>query len=166
MANIPKRYKYSCIHRLSYEGKAKGNRTVAFGSFGLKAETGSYITERQIEATRIAITRYMKRGGKVWIRIFPHMPVTKKPAEVRMGSGKGAIDHWVAVVKKETIMFEAYHTDPVVAKEALRLGMHKLPIKCKIVANVKNANDNVQNQSELQQNPANVIDITTAAEVK
>lgn len=130
---IPKRYKHPAVHRLSYEGKAKGCKTVAFGSLGLRAEEGSYITENQIEAARIAMTRYMKRVGKVWIRIFPQLPITKKPAEVRMGSGKGSIDHWVAVVKKGTVMFEVDYPNADMAREALRLAMHKLPIKCKIV---------------------------------
>jgi len=133
MATIPKRYKYPCVHRLSYEGTAKGCKTVAFGTFGLRAEAGHYITERQIEAARIAMTRYMKRGGNTWIRIFPQLPITRKPAEVRMGSGKGSIDHWVAVVKKNTIMFEVSYSNEAMAREALRLAMHKLPIKCKIV---------------------------------
>lgn len=136
---IPKRYKYPAVHRLSYEGKAKGCKTVDFGTIGLRAEEGSYITERQIEAARIAMTRYMKRGGKVWIRIFPHLPITRKPAEVRMGSGKGSIDHWVAVVKKGTVMFEVDYPNLDMAKEALRLAMHKLPIKCKIVTRADNA---------------------------
>lgn len=130
---IPKRYKHSCVHRLSYEGTAKGCKTVDFGTYGLRAEEGSYITERQIEAARVAMTRYMKRGGKVWIRIFPQLPITRKPAEVRMGSGKGSIDHWVAVVKAKTVMFEVSYPNEATAREALRLAMHKLPIKCKII---------------------------------
>src|SRR5690554_4211112 len=103
---IPKRTKYRRPHRVSYEGKAKGNTKLNFGEYGLVAETGNWITAQQIEAARIAITRYMKRVGKVWIRIFPHMGITQKPLEVRMGGGKGAPSHFVAVVKKGTIMFE------------------------------------------------------------
>lgn len=130
---MPKRTKYRRPHRLSYEGRAKAGREVSFGEFGLVAESGNYVSNRQIEAARIAMTRYMKRGGKVWITIFPDKPITKKPAETRMGSGKGNPEAWVAVVKPGRIMFEIDGVDEATAKEALRLAINKLPIKCKIV---------------------------------
>ena len=133
MALIPARTKYRRVHRLPYEGHAKGNTTLSFGEYGLQAKEGAWITANQIEAARIAMTRYMKRGGKVWIKIFPHKPYTKKPLEVRMGSGKGAPEGWVAVVKPGKIMFEIAGVSEEVAREALRLASHKLPIKCKIV---------------------------------
>ncbi len=134
---MPKRVKYRRPHSLSYEGKAKGGTTVAFGEYGLQAQEGTYITSNQIEAARIALSRYTKRAGQVWIRIFPHLSKTKKPLEVRMGSGKGAPDSWVAVVKKGVVMFEIGGVAEEVAREALRLASHKLPIKCKIVAREK-----------------------------
>ena len=129
----PKRTKYRRPHSLSYEGLAKGGTTVDFGDYGLVALEGNYITNRQIESARIVISRYTKRAGKSWIRIFPHMAKTKKPAEVRMGSGKGNPDSWVAVVKKNAVMFEVGGVSPEVAKEALRLAAYKLPVKCKII---------------------------------
>ncbi len=130
---MPKRTKYRRPHRVSYEGKAKRNLKLQYGDFGLVALEGSWITNRQIEACRIAITRHMKRTGQVWINIFPHFAKTKKPLEVRMGSGKGAPDSWVAVVKTGKIMFEVGGVSEGIAKEALRLASHKLPIKTKIV---------------------------------
>ncbi len=130
---LPKRTKYRRPHRVKYEGKAKGGTEVNFGEYGLQAQEGAWITNRQIEAARIAMTRYMKRGGKVWINIFPHLSLTKKPLEVRMGSGKGAPDSWVAVVKEGRVMFEVAGVSEEVAREALRLAAHKLPIKCKFV---------------------------------
>lgn len=130
---LPKRTKYRRPHRVKYEGKAKGGTKVNFGEYGLQAQEGAWITNRQIEAARIAMTRHMKRGGKVWINIFPHLSLTKKPLEVRMGSGKGAPDSWVAVVKEGRIMFELAGVSEEVAREALRLAAHKLPIKCKFV---------------------------------
>lgn len=130
---MPKRTKYRRPHRLSYEGRAKAGRNVDFGEYGLVAETGNYVSNRQIEAARIAMTRYMKRGGKVWIRIFPHLARTKKPLEVRMGSGKGAPEGWVAVVKPGRVMFEIGGVSEEVAKEALRLASHKLPVKTRFV---------------------------------
>ena len=133
MGVIPKRTKYRRPHRLRYDGKAKGNTTLSFGDYGLMALEGAWITEKQIEAARVAMTRYMKRGGKVWINIFPHLSLTKKPLETRQGKGKGAHDSWVAVVKKGKIMFEIGEVSEDVAREALRLAMHKLPIKCKFV---------------------------------
>ena len=130
---MPKRTKYRRPHRIKYEGKAKGGTEVSFGEFGLQAQEGAWITSRQIEAARIAMNRHMKRGGKVWIRIFPHLAKTKKPLEVRMGSGKGAPEEWVAVVKQGRVMFEVAGVEESVAREALRLASHKLPIKCKII---------------------------------
>lgn len=133
----PKRFKWRKVHRLRPDGVAyKGNK-VEFGEYGLKALTGARITARQIESARIAITRYVKRSGKVWIRIFPHLPITKKPLETRMGKGKGALEMWVAVVKPGTVMFELAGVDEVVAKEAMRLASHKLPVKCKFVKREK-----------------------------
>ena len=130
---MPKRTKYRKPHRLSYEGKAKGNTELHFGTYGLMAKEGAWITGRQIEAARIAMTRYMKRGGKVWINIFPHLAITKQPLETRMGKGKGNVEDWVAVVKEGKIMFEIADVSEEVAREALRLAGHKLPIKCKFV---------------------------------
>ncbi|WP_339022665.1 50S ribosomal protein L16 [Spiroplasma endosymbiont of Crioceris asparagi] len=130
---MPKRVKYRRPHRVSYEGKAKGAKYVAFGEYGLMSLDGAWITSRQIEAARVSLTRYMKRFGKVWIRIFPHMAKTKKPLEVRMGSGKGSPEEWVAVVKTGQIMLEVAEVSEEVAYEALRLAMHKLPVRCKIV---------------------------------
>jgi large subunit ribosomal protein L16 len=131
---MPKRTKYRRPHRVSYEGKAKGGKLLNFGEYGLQAQTGAWITTQQIEASRIAMTRYMKRLGKVWIRIFPHMAQTKKPLEVRMGGGKGAPEGYVAVVKRGTIMFEIGGVSEEIAREALRLASHKLPVRTKIVA--------------------------------
>ena len=129
----PKRTKYRKMQKGRANGLAhKGNR-VAFGSFGLKAITGARITNRQIESARIAMTRYMKREGKVWIRIFPDKPITAKPLEVRMGKGKGALDHWVAVVKPGRILFELDGVPEDVAREALRLAAQKLPVRTKTV---------------------------------
>jgi len=133
MALIPKRTKYRKPHRLPYEGKTRGNKELHFGEYGLMALQGAWITQQQIESARVAMTRYMKRGGKVYTNIFPHMPLTKKPLETRQGKGKGAIDSWVAVVKEGKIMFEVSEITEEVAREALRLAMHKLPIKCKFV---------------------------------
>lgn len=130
---IPKRVKHRKVMKGRRRGAAKRGNKVAFGDYGLQALECGWITNRQIEAARVAITRHMKRGGKVWIKIFPDKPVTKKPAETRMGSGKGAPDGWVAVVKPGHILFEVAGVDEVVAKEAMRLATHKLPIKTKYV---------------------------------
>ena len=130
---LPKRVKYRRVHRGKMRGQSKGGTEINFGEFGLQALEALWITNRQIEAARIAMTRYMKRGGKVWIQIFPHKPFTAKPLEVRMGSGKGAPEGWVAVVKPGKIMFELAGVSEEVAREALRLAAHKLPIKCKFV---------------------------------
>ena len=129
----PKRTKYRRPHRVSYEGKAKGGTKVSFGDYGLQSLEGAWITNRQIESARIAINRFMKRQGKVWIRIFPHMAKTAKPLEVRMGSGKGSPESWVAVVKEGTVMFEVAGVTEADAKEALRLAAHKLPVRTKMI---------------------------------
>lgn len=129
----PKRILHRKVQRGSMKGHAKGNTKLYFGDYGLRAEEAHWITNRQIEAARVAITREMKRGGKIWITIFPDKPITKKPAETRMGSGKGNPEEWVAVVKPGRIMFEIAGVDEATAKEALRLAQHKLPIKTKIV---------------------------------
>jgi len=130
---MPKRTKYRRPHRVSYEGKAKGAKTINFGEYGLQALEGVWLTQNQIEAARIAMTRYMKREGSVWIRIFPHIARTKKPLAVRMGGGKGTPEGYVAVVKRGTIMFEIGGVSEAVAREALRLASHKLPVQTKIV---------------------------------
>ena len=130
---MPKRTKYRRPHRVSYEGKAKGGKFVTFGEFGLQSLEGAWITAAQIEAARVAMTRYMNRGGKVWIKIFPHNIVTKKPLEARMGSGKGNPEGYVAVVKEGTVMFEIGGVSEETAREALRLAAHKLPVKTKFV---------------------------------
>ena len=128
---IPKRTKYRKQHRPVRRGMSKGGNEIAFGDFGIQALAPAYVTNRQIEAARIAMTRYIKRGGQVWIKIFPDKPVTEKPAETRMGSGKGSPEYWVAVVKPGRVLFELADVDEATAREALRLAMHKLPIKCK-----------------------------------
>ena len=130
---MPNRTKYKRPHRISYEGRAKAGREVTFGEFGLVADEGAYVSSNQIEAARIAMTRYMDRGGKVWIKIFPHLARTKKPLEVRMGSGKGAPDHWVAVVQPGRVLFEIGGVSEEVAREALRLGANKLCVKTRFV---------------------------------
>lgn len=130
---MPKRVKYRKKQRGRMKGNAQKGNYVAFGRYGLKALGSGWITSRQIEAARVAMTRYIKRGGKVWIRLFPDKPVTQKPAETRMGKGKGAPEHWVAVVKPGRIMFEIEGVDEPTAKEAMRLASHKLPMKTKFV---------------------------------
>ena len=130
---MPKRVKYRRVHRGRMKGKATRGNVVNYGDFGLQAMEPGWITSNQIEAARIAMTRYTKRGGKVWIKIFPDKPVTSKPAETRMGSGKGSPDYWVAVVKPGRVMFEIAGVSEEVAREALRLAQHKLPVKTKIV---------------------------------
>ena len=131
---IPKRVKHRKVQRGSMKGKAKGGTKLNFGDFGIQALEPHWITNRQIEAARVAMTRQMKRGGRVWITIFPDKPITKKPAETRMGSGKGNPEEWVAVVKPGRIMFEVGEIDEAVAKRALELAIQKLPIKCRIVS--------------------------------
>ena len=130
---LPKRVKYRRVHRGRMTGKATRGNKVSYGDFGLQALEPCWIKSNQIEAARIAMTRYIKRGGQVWIKIFPDKPVTQKPAGVRMGSGKGAPEYWVAVVKPGRVMFEIEGVTFEQAKEAMRLASHKLPVKCKFV---------------------------------
>lgn len=130
---LPKRVKYRKQMRGRMTGKATRGNTVTYGEFGLQALEPAWITSNQIEAARVAMTRYTKRGGQVWIKIFPDKPITQKPAETRMGKGKGSPEYWVAVVKPGRVMFEIAGVSEEVAREALRLAMHKLPVKCKIV---------------------------------
>ena len=130
---MPKRVKYRRVHRGRLKGEAHRGNTISNGSYGLVATQPAWITSNQIEAARIAMTRYVKRGGKVWIKIFPDKPITEKPAETRMGSGKGSPEYWVAVVKPGRVMFEMDGVSEEVAREAMRLASHKLPIKCKFV---------------------------------
>ena len=141
MPLMPKRTKYRKPHRLTYDGKAKGNLTLQFGEYGLQAKEGGYVSARQIEAARIAMTRYMKRGGKVWINIFPHLARTQKPLETRQGKGKGNVNEWVAVVKEGKIMFEIAGVSEEIAREALRRASHKLSIKTKFVMKESEANN-------------------------
>ena len=136
---MPKRVKYRRVHRGRLTGKAYRGNTITYGQYGLVATEPAWITSNQIEAARIAMTRYIKRGGQVWIKVFPDKPITEKPAETRMGSGKGSPEYWVAVVKPGKVMFEMGGVDVDVAKEARRLASHKLPIKCKFV--VKDAEE-------------------------
>jgi large subunit ribosomal protein L16 len=130
---MPKRTKYRKVHTGRMKGKAKGGTRVTFGEYGLQAQEPGWITARQIESARVAMTRKIKRGGKVWINIFPDKPVTEKPAETRMGSGKGNPEYWVAVVKPGRVMFELAGVDEALAREAMRLAGNKLPIKTKFV---------------------------------
>ena len=131
---MPKRVKRRRVFRGRMKGKALRGNTITYGDFGLIAQDPAWITSNQIEAARVAMTRYMKRGGQVWTKIFPDKPVTEKPAETRMGSGKGSPEYWVAVVKPGRVLFEMGGIDADTAKEALRLAGHKLPIKCKIIS--------------------------------
>ncbi|MZQ74866.1 MAG: 50S ribosomal protein L16 [Peptoclostridium sp.] len=130
---MPKRVKRRRVHRCRFKGKAQKGNTVTYGDYGLVALEPSRITANQIEAARIAINRYIRRGGKVWIKIFPHMPITQKPAETRMGAGKGSPEYWVAIVKPGRVMFELSGVNEEVAREAMRLAANKLPVKCKFV---------------------------------
>ena len=130
---MPKRVKFRRVQRGRLKGKASRGNTLTNGTYGLVALEPAWITSNQIEAARIAMTRFIKRGGKVWIDIFPHKPITKKPAETRMGSGKGSVEYWVAVVKPGRVMFEMSGVSEEVAREAMRLAMHKLPVKCKVI---------------------------------
>ena len=138
---LPKRVKYRRVQRGRMKGKALRGNKVTYGDFGLQALEPAWITSNQIEAARVAMTRYCKRFGKVWIKIFPDKPVTKKPAETRMGSGKGSPEFWVAVVKPGRVMFEIAGVSEEVAREALRLASHKLPIKTKIIARTEEAGE-------------------------
>lgn len=130
----PKRVKYRRPHGIKYEGLSKAGNKVSFGEFGLQAVDGAWVTDRQIESARIVLSRYTKKEGKVYVRIFPHLAKTKKPAEVRMGSGKGNPEFWVAVVKTGRVMFEMSGVPEVDAREALRLAAYKLPCRCKVIA--------------------------------
>ncbi len=129
----PKRTKFRKMHKMKMKGDAKRGSQISFGSFVIKANEGAWVTARQIEAARVAVTRFMKREGQIWIRVFPDKPITKKPAEVRMGKGKGAPEYWVAVVKPGRIIFEADGVPLAIAKEALRLAAQKLPITTKFI---------------------------------
>ena len=142
---MPKKTKYRKPHRVSYDGHAKGNTELHFGDYGLMAKEGAWVSARQIEAARIAMTRYMKRGGKVFINIFPHLAITKKPLETRQGKGKGNVDEFVAVVKKGKIMFEISGVTEDIAREALRLASHKLPVQCKFVKKEVKAGESNEN---------------------
>jgi large subunit ribosomal protein L16 len=145
---MPKKVKF----RKQQKGKRRGNAwrgsSLSFGEYGLKVLECGYITDRQIEASRIAMTRFVKRGGKIWVRLFPDKPITKKPAEVRMGSGKGALDHWVAVVRPGKILFEMEGVTPELAAEAMRLASHKLPLRTKFVARERAAGEKVAAKAE------------------
>jgi len=143
----PKRVKFRKSHKGHRRGGAHAGTEINFGDFGLQALESAWITSRQIEAARRAITRYVRRGGKIWIRIFPDKPVTKKPAETRMGSGKGAPDHWVAVVRQGRIMFEIGGVDKDTAKEAMRLASHKLPIDTRFISKEKGIASSVREGS-------------------
>lgn len=129
----PKRTKYRKQHRPDLKGNANKGNTISYGEYGLQAITPAWVTNRQIEAARIAINRYIKRGGKLWIKIFPDRPITAKPAETRMGKGKGTPENWVAVVKPGRVMFELAGVSEEIAREAMRLAAHKLPVKCKFI---------------------------------
>ena len=131
---MPKQVKYRRVHRGRMTGKANRGNKVAYGDFGLVSEEPCWITANQIEAARIAMTRFTKRGGQVWINLFPHKPISRKPLETRMGKGKGAPEYWVAVVKPGKVMFEIAGVSEEMAKEAFRLASHKLPVKCKMIA--------------------------------
>ena len=130
---MPKRVKYRRQHRGTMKGAAHKGNTIAYGEYGLVAESCAWVTSNQIEAARIAMTRFIKRGGQVWINIFPHKPITKKPAETRMGSGKGSVEYWVAVIKPGRVLFEMAGVTEDVAREAMRLAGHKLPLKVKFI---------------------------------
>ncbi len=141
---LPKRVKRRKVHRGRLTGKAYRGNKISHGEFGLVALEPAWITSRQIEAARIAMTRYIKRGGQVWIKIFPDKPITEKPAETRMGSGKGSPEYWVAVVKPGRVMFEIAGVDEELAREAMRLAANKLPIKCKFMTKEQQEKDGAQ----------------------
>ena len=141
---MPKRVKFRRVHRGRMTGAASRGNKVSYGEFGIQAMEPGWITGNQIEAARVAMTRYTKRGGKVWIKIFPDKPITEKPAETRMGSGKGSPEYWVAVVKPGRVMFEIAGVDEELAREAMRLAAMKLPIKCKFVTKAEQEKDGVQ----------------------
>ena len=141
---LPKRVKYRRVHRGRLKGKAYRGNKVTYGDYGLQALEPAWITSNQIESARIAMTRYIKRGGQVWIKIFPDKPITEKPAETRMGSGKGSPEYWVAVVKPGRVLFEIKGVPEETAREAMRLAMHKLPIKCKFVTKAEQQQEEEQ----------------------
>ena len=141
---IPKRVKRRKQHRPNMKGSAQNGNFIAYGEYGLVAEEQGWIKSNQIEAARIAMTRFIKRGGKVWIDIFPHKPITRHPAEARMGSGKGGVEYWVAPVKPGRVMFEMAGVPEETAREAMRLAAHKLPVKCKFIKKA----DDAENQAE------------------
>ena len=143
---MPKRVKHRKQFRGRMKGRAQRGNTLAYGEFGLQAMEPHWVTSQQIEAARIALTRYTKRGGQVWIKIFPDKPVTAKPAETRMGSGKGAPEYWVAVVKPDRVIFEIAGVDEETAREALRLASYKLPIKCKFIARETEAAESAESE--------------------
>jgi large subunit ribosomal protein L16 len=145
---MPKKVKFRKQQKGKRRGKAWRGSTLSFGEYGLKVLECGYITDRQIEASRIAMTRFVKRGGKIWVRLFPDKPITKKPAEVRMGSGKGALDHWVAVVRPGKILFEMEGVTPELAAEAMRLASHKLPLRTKFVARERATGEKVAAKAE------------------
>ena len=148
----PKRVKYRKSHKGHRRGRAKAGDTVIFGDFGLQALSTAWLTSRQIEAARRAIVRYVRRGGKVWIRVFPDKPVTKKAAETRMGSGKGAPDHWVAVAKRGRVLFELAGVDHDLAKEAMRLASHKLPVETRFVLRETAAGQSIKKETASVEN--------------
>lgn len=148
----PKRVKYRKSHKGHRRGRAKAGDTVVFGDFGLQALSTAWLTSRQIEAARRAIVRYVRRGGKVWIRVFPDKPVTKKAAETRMGSGKGAPDHWVAVAKRGRVLFELAGVDHDLAKEAMRLASHKLPVETRFVLRETAAGQSIKKETASVEN--------------
>lgn len=148
----PKRVKYRKSHKGHRRGRAKAGDTVVFGDFGLQALSTAWLTSRQIEAARRAIVRYVRRGGKVWIRVFPDKPVTKKAAETRMGSGKGAPDHWVAVAKRGRVLFELAGVDHDMAKEAMRLASHKLPVETRFVLRETVAGQSIKKETASVEN--------------
>lgn len=145
---MPKRVKRRRVFRGRMKGKALRGNVITYGEYGLVAMEPAWVTSNQIEAARVAMTRYIKRGGKVWIKIFPDKPVTEKPAETRMGSGKGSPEYWVSVVKPGRILFEIADVTDDIAREALRLAMHKLPLKCKIVVKETAEEGGASNESE------------------
>jgi len=163
---MPKRVKYRRVHRGRRTGRASRGTEVSFGEYGLRADQAAWIDSRQIEAARRAITHTMKRGGQVWIRIFPDKPVTAKPAETRMGSGKGAPDHWVAVVKPGRILFEVAGIDEATAREAMRLASHKLPIPTTFVVREKQAVSAEAREEEAEATEAEATQTTVAEGVE
>lgn len=162
---MPKRVKHRKQHRGRRAGKASGGTLVSFGEYGLQAQESCWMTANQIEAARIAINRYIRRGGKIWIRIFPDKPFTKKPAETRMGSGKGAPDGWVAVIKPGRVLFELAGVDEATAREAMRLASHKLPIQTKFIKRDASPDSVIQVPADAENTEETVSDIQDEAVV-